>query len=48
MTNFDRQIIESNQINQIESLKSMDVVLEFNKEFVITEAQTHGPGQGAA
>ena len=45
---FDRQIIVLNQINQIDSRKSIDVVLGSNKEFVVTEVQTHSPGHSAA
>ena len=44
---FDRQIIVLNQINQIDSRKSIDVVLGSNKEFVVTEVQTHSPGHSA-
>ena len=35
-------------MSQIESLKSFDVVLGSNKEFVITKVQTCGPGCGKA
>ena len=34
--------------DQIESWKSVDAVLGSNKEFVITNAQTHSPGFGTA
>ena len=47
MTNLTDKKIVSNQINQIESWISVDVVLGSEKEFVVTEAWTHGPGHGA-
>ena len=45
---FDRQIIVSNQTNQIESWKCVDVVLGSVRELVITELQTHGSDGSAA
>ena len=44
---FTRQI-RWNQINPIESWKSLDVVLGSDKEFTITLTQAHGPRHGAA
>ena len=44
---FDWQIILSNQINQTESWKKIDV-FGSKKEFIATVARTHGPGHGAA
>lgn len=42
---YDRKIIVSNLIKSvIETWKSMDVVIESDKEFVIAVAQTHGLG----
>ena len=45
---FDRQIEVSTQISQIESWKSVVVVLGSDKEFVITKAQTHDPEHSTA
>ena len=42
---FDRQMIVS---NQIESWQSVIVLIASEKEFVVTEAQTHRRGQGTA
>ena len=45
---FDRKIIVSNKINQIESQRKRRSCVWVQKEFVITEALTHGSGHGTA